>query len=111
LFADQLKSFLIEKGGHEVHVFKECALCLSAMTEKPEIVLLDNHLNNTQKDKSSDMHLLDIIRKDFPDVHVVVLAKGEGYGTAMQTILHGAEQYVIIDENTFETVHNMVAGL
>lgn len=111
LFASQLKSFLIDKAGHEVHVFNNCSDCLSSVGEKPEIIILDNHLNNTQKDKATDMHLLDIIRRDYPDVHIIVLAKDEGYGTAMQTILHGAEQYLIKDEKTFEAVHTMVGEL
>lgn len=111
LFSGQLKSFLIDKASHEVHAFNNCADCLGAMTEKPNILILDNHLNNTQKDKATDMHLLDIIRRDFPDVHIIVLAKDEGYGTAIQTILHGAEQYVIKDDNTMEVVHNMVGEL
>lgn len=111
LFASQLKSHLIDKAGHEVHSFSNCADGLAAMTEKPDIVVLDNHLNNTQKDKVTDMHLLDIIRKDFPDVHIIVLAKDEGYGTAMQTILHGAEQYLIKDDKTLEAVHIMVGEL
>jgi two-component system response regulator AtoC len=111
LFASKLKSYLIEKAGHEVHVFNNCADCLAAITEKPEIVLLDNHLNNTQKDKETDMHLLDIIRRDYPEVHIIVLAKDEGYGTAMQTILHGAEQYIIKDDNTLEAVHAMIGEL
>jgi two-component system response regulator AtoC len=111
LFAINLKSSLIEKGSHDVHVFNNCADCLSAMTDNPQIIILDNHLNLTQKDKATDMHLLDILRKDYPNVHIIVLAKDEGYGTAMQTILHGAEQYLIKDDNTFEAVHNMVGEL
>ena len=111
LFASELKSYLIDKSGHEVHSFNDCADCLATMTDKPHILVLDNHLNNTQKDKATDMHLLDIIRKDYPDVHVIVLAKDEGYGTAMQAILHGAEQYVIRDDKTMETVHTMVGEL
>jgi len=111
LFASQLKSTLVEKAGHEVHVFNNCADCLGAITDKPAIIILDNHLNSTQKDKETDMHLLDIIRRDYPDVHIIVLAKDEGYGTAMQTILHGAEQYLIKDEKTLEAVHTMVGEL
>ena len=111
LFAGQLKSYLIDKAGHEVHSFNNCADCLATMTDKPDIVVLDNHLNSTQKDKDTDMHLLDIIRKDYPDVHIIVLAKDEGYGTAMQTILHGAEQYLIKDDKTVEAVHHMVGEL
>jgi DNA-binding NarL/FixJ family response regulator len=111
LFVNKLKSYLIEKASHEVHSFGNCADCLAGMTDKPDIVVLDNHLNNTQKDKATDMHLLDIIRRDYPDVHVIVLAKDEGYGTAMQTILHGAEQYIIKDEKTVEAIHNMVGEL
>lgn len=111
LLTSQLKSSLIEKGSHEVHAFNNCADCLGAMTDKPEIVIIDNHLNTTQKDKATDMHLLDIIRRDFPDVHIIVLAKDEGYGTAMQTILHGAEQYLIKDDKTVDAVHDMVGAL
>jgi len=111
LFASELKSSLIEKSGHEVHAFNNCADCLGAILDKPDIIILDNHLNNTQKDKATDMHLLDIIRRDYPDVHIIVLAKDEGYGTAMQAILHGAEQYLIKDNKTVESIHTMVGEL
>jgi DNA-binding NtrC family response regulator len=110
-FTGLLKNELGGKANHDVFVYNNCADCLNNFSEKPDIILLDNHLNNTQKDKTTDMHLLDIIRKEYPDVHVIVLAKDEGYGTAMQTILHGAEQYLIKDANTPAAVHTMIGEL
>jgi two-component system OmpR family response regulator len=110
-FTASLKKDLEDKANHEVMVFTNCADCLNNLSEKPEIIILDNHLNSEQKDKETNLQLLDMIRKDYPDVHVIVLAKGEGYGTAMQTILHGAEQYLMKDENTIPAIHNMIGEL
>lgn len=110
-FSSALKKDLVEKSNHDVSEFNNCADCLNGLSEKPEIIILDNHLNTLQKDKETNMQLLDIIKRDYPDVHVIVLAKGEGYGTAMQTILHGAEQYIIKDDNTISTIHSMIGEL
>ena len=110
-FTSTLKNFLVNKGHHEVHIFRHCDDCLSAITDKPDIIILDNHLNTEQRDKASNMQLLEIIRKDYPDVHVIVLASNEGYGTAINAILHGAEQYVIKDSNTVPALETMVSEL
>jgi two-component system response regulator AtoC len=109
-FATSLSSALADKANHEIHLFDNCTDCLNEFSHKPEIIILDNELNE-QHEKNENMKLLEVIRKDYPDVHVIVLARNEGYGTAMQTILKGAEQYLMKDENTISAVGLMVDEL
>ena len=110
-FTQSLKKSLGDKTGHDVTVFRSCAECLEAMKDQPSTLVLDSHLNLEQRDKTNDLQLLDIVRKEYPNVHVIMLGKHEGYGTAMQTILHGAEQFVVKDENTATAVHDLMEAV
>ena len=110
-FATSLKKHLTEKANHEVTIFDQCTDCLKSISGKPDVIILDNHLNTHQPDEATNLQLLEIIRKDYPDIHVIVVGDNEGYGTAMQTILIGAEQYLMKDKNTIASVSAMVDEL
>jgi DNA-binding NtrC family response regulator len=109
-FAKSLQKYLSAKANHEVHLYSNCIDCLNDIGKKPQIIILDNELN-TEHHKDVNMKMLEVIKRDYPEVHVIVLAKDEGYGTAMQTILKGAEQYLIKDEKTLDTINEMIGEL
>jgi|GEM_PF-6575279 len=110
-FSNSLRNFLVEKANHEVDIFTNCTDCLNEIPKKPEIIILDSHLNTEQADEKSHLQLLEVIHKEYPSMHVIMMGKNEGYGTAMQSILNGAEQFVIKDENTVATLGTMVSEL
>jgi DNA-binding NtrC family response regulator len=110
-FTRSLRKQLEDKSGHEVYVFNNCDDCLKEISIKPQVIILDSHLNTEQLDHESHKQLLEVIRKDDPSIHVIMLGKNEGYGTAMQSILNGAEQFVIKDETTVTTLGDLIGEL
>jgi DNA-binding NarL/FixJ family response regulator len=84
---------------------------LEKIDRSTNIIILDYFLNTLQKDAANGMEILQIIKKRYPGIHIIMLSSQERYGVAMQTIQKGAEQYIIKDEASFEKIAAMVTEL
>jgi two-component system, OmpR family, response regulator len=105
---ESLKDYLTREVPHHVSVFNTGEECLKHLSEKPDIIILDYHLNSQSKDAASGMEILKTIKKHYPAVPVVMLSSQDKYAVAMQTIQKGAEHYVIKDKEAFEKIAAMV---
>ena len=103
-----LTDYLTRKVPHHVQVFHTGEECLQHLNEGPNIIILDYYLNTVQHDAANGMEILQKIKKELPGAHVIMLSSQEHYGVAMKTIIKGAEQYVIKDEDAFEKIAKMV---
>jgi two-component system OmpR family response regulator len=101
MLTEALKDYLTRRTPNEIHVFSTGEECLRHLSENPDVIILDYYLNTVQKDAANGMEILQVIKKHFPDIHVIMLSSQEHYAIALQTIQKGAEQYVIKDENAF----------
>lgn len=108
MLTEALKDYLTRKTLNEVHIFNTGEECLKHLTENPEFIILDYYLNSIQKDAANGMEILQVIRKHYPDIHVIMLSSQERYAIALQTIQKGAEQYVVKDENAFGKIASMI---
>jgi ActR/RegA family two-component response regulator len=110
-FSQSLKNYLTRTVKHEIKSFENCEDCLANLTDPPEVVIISHLHGSSEDDSSKGIGILEIIKKNFPEAHIIVVADHEGYGTAMQTILKGAEQYVINDNDAFEKINAMLKEL
>ena len=101
---EALTDYLTRNGEHKVTAFATGEDCLKCMDENPDVVVLDYFLNTIQKDAANGMEILEVIKKHYPKIHVIMLCSQERYGIAMQSVQKGAEQYVIKDETAFEKI-------
>jgi DNA-binding NarL/FixJ family response regulator len=108
MLTEALKDYLTRKTLNEIHIFNTGEECLKHLTENPEFIILDYYLNSVQKDAANGMEILQVIRKHYPDIHVIMLSSQERYAIALQTIQKGAEQYVVKDENAFGKIASMI---
>ena len=107
MFAKLLSNYLAGHG-HQVTVFYTKEECLKHVSENPDVVILDYYLNAVEKDAANGLKILESIRKNYPDTHVIMLSKQESYANALKTIQKGAEQYVIKDDSALEKIANLV---
>lgn len=96
---------------HDVTIFPTGEESLKHLHEKPEIIILDYHLNKDKKDAATGMEILSVIKRTNPDIHIIMLSSQERYSIALQSIQKGAEQYIIKDGDAFEKIVNMVNSL
>ena len=101
---EALTDYLTRNGEHKVTAFATGEDCLKCMDENPDVVVLDYFLNTIQKDAANGMEILEVIKKHYPKIHLIMLSSQERYGIAMQSVQKGAEQYVIKDETAFEKI-------
>jgi two-component system, OmpR family, response regulator len=108
MLTDALTDFLTRKTKHYIHVFSTGEECLNHLTEKPDVIILDYYLNTVRKDAANGMEILQVIKKHYPELHVIMLSNQERYALALQTIQKGAEQYVIKDEEAFGKIASII---
>ncbi len=102
-----LEDYLTRKTMHEVKVFSTGEDCMKHFAEEPDIVILDYKLNSISKDAANGLQVLEAIKKLDRDIRVIMLSSQEAYGTALQTIVKGAEEYIIKDADAFEKIAAM----
>ena len=108
MLTEAIKDWLTRNIPHVVTVFNTGEECLKQLHEKPDVVVLDYHLNSVSKDAANGIEILRAIKKYDTSIHVIILSSQENYRIAAQTIQKGAEQYVIKDEDAFRKIASMV---
>jgi DNA-binding NarL/FixJ family response regulator len=106
-----LEDYLTRQTMHEVQLFKTGEECLKRLREQPDVVILDFNLNSENKDAANGMQILEDIKRMNKYIHVIMLSSQEAYGTALQTIRKGAEEYVMKDEAAFKKIVSIIDGL
>jgi DNA-binding NarL/FixJ family response regulator len=108
MLTEALKDYLTRKTPNDIIIFSTGEECLKHLKENPDVIILDYYLNTIQKDAANGMEILQVIKKHYPELHVIMLSSQEHYAIALQTIQKGAEQYVIKDENAFGKIASMI---
>lgn len=111
MMAMALEDFLTRETMHEVVLFGTGEDCLKQLRQQPDVVILDYNLNSENKDAKNGMQILEEIKRINKYIHVIMLSSQDAYGTALQTIRKGAEEYVIKDEDAFSKLVAIIDGL
>ena len=81
------------------------------MSKNPDAVVLDYHLNMVNPDAADGLEILQQIKKFNKDICVIMLSSQKQYSKAAQTIMKGALEYVVKDENAFKNVEAIIDSL
>jgi DNA-binding NtrC family response regulator len=74
---------------------------LKQLSKKPCIILLDYYLNSTYKDAMNGLEILKRINFINPEAKVIILSSQDKMEIAVDTIKHGACDYIVKNENVF----------
>jgi two-component system OmpR family response regulator len=111
MMAMALEDYLTRETMHEVVLFGTGEDCLKQLRQQPDVVILDYNLNSENKEAKNGMQILEEIKRINKYIHVIMLSSQDAYGTALQTIRKGAEEYVIKDEDAFSKIVTIIDGL
>ena len=111
MFAEMLREFLARNVGYSVLVYNTGEDCVAAISQNPDVIILDYYLNSVSINAADGMKILEQIKKQKPNVHVIMLSSQESYGTALKTITKGAEQYVIKGKEAFDEIANIISQM
>ncbi len=111
LFSSILMDQLSKNRMLDVHLFSTGEEALNAIALEPFVVILDYHLNTIQKNAANGLDILKELKKTLPKVHAIMLSSQTKYGVAANSIMEGAEQYVMKDETAFETINGIISEI
>ncbi len=106
MFADHLK----ENPLFNVTTFTTGEQCLDNLHLNPDVIILDYILNSVVPDAAGGLEILHQIRERDKDARVIILSSLDDYGKALQTIMEGAVEFVVKDENAFARIDHILGA-
>lgn len=101
-----LKQLLENEGLHNITCFSSGVACLENIHKTPDLVFLDHQMN-----VYSGHQTLKKIKRYDPNIHVVMISAQEDIETAVETLKHGAFDYIQKGDNLKEKVQDVLAKI
>jgi len=101
LFLRSLELEFSENTESDIKVFATGELCLENISQNPDIVILDYHLNSIDKDAINGLETLDKIKAKNPQIPVIMLSSQDKIEVAVNCMRHQAFDYIVKSETAF----------
>lgn len=111
VFLKSLEIQFLNYADFEIQTFPTGELCMANMADKPDIVILDFHLNGIDKKAMNGLQTLDEIKKINSDIPVIILSSQDKIEVAIQCMHHDAFDYVVKSETAFVRLQKIIASI
>jgi DNA-binding NtrC family response regulator len=101
LFLKSLEIEFLHHTDFTVETFATGELCLENLSNRPDLIILDYHLNGIDKNAMNGIETLDKIKSINPDIPVVMLSSQDKIDVAISCMHHRAFDYVVKSETAF----------
>jgi DNA-binding NtrC family response regulator len=109
LLADHLTANM---PAYEIHCFSTGEECIAAAKVRPaEIIFLDYNLNSQVKDAMDGIEALQELKSIAPQTEVVMISGQDKIEVAVNTIKHGAFDYIVKGEGAFVRAEKVVFNI
>jgi two-component system OmpR family response regulator len=99
-----LKSLEIDFSHHSdfsIKTFSSGELCMENLSENPDVIVLDFHLDGINKSAMNGIDTLDKITSFNPEMTVIMLSSQDKIEVAVSCMHHGAFDYIVKSETAF----------
>ncbi|HWY11018.1 MAG TPA: response regulator [Bacteroidia bacterium] len=80
-------------------------------SEKAQVVILDYNLNSTYPNAANGIQVLDWLKKENPEINVIMLTSEDSIDIASKSFKHGAADYVVKTETKFRKINYSLSNL
>lgn len=89
----------------KIHTFETGEKCMKKFKElKPQIVILDYHLNSNNPNAANGITIMDWIKKENPKTYVLILTGDDNIDIALESFKHGASDYIVKTDTKFRKI-------
>lgn len=93
-------------------LFETGESCMEQLeSQKPQIVILDYHLNSRNPDAADGIKMLDLIKRNNPETNIIILTSDDDIDIALKSFHHGAYDYVVKSETKFRKINYSLFNL
>lgn len=100
VFLKLLEIDLREQADFDIETYVTGELCIEHLSNNPDVIILDYHLNGIDKNTMNGIETLDKIKAINPHIPVVMLSSQDEIEVAINCMNHKAFDYVIKSETT-----------
>lgn len=111
VFLKSLEFQFLDHADFDIETFPTGELCLDNISKKPDVVILDFHLNGINKTAINGLQTLDEIKKRDENIPVVILSSQDKIDVAVQCIHHNAFDYVVKSETAFVRLQKIITSI
>jgi len=101
----------LEHADFTVETFATGELCLEKLSHKPDVVILDYHLDGIDKTAINGIETLDKIKSFDPNIPVVILSSQDKIDVAINCMHHKAYDYVVKSETAFMRLQKIITRI
>lgn len=101
VFLKALEIQFLHHADFEVETFATGELCIASISKKPDVVILDFHLDGIVKEAMNGIQTLDKIKEFNTQLPVIMLSSQDKIDVAISCMHHKAFDYVVKSETAF----------
>jgi two-component system, OmpR family, response regulator len=101
LFLKSLEIEFAQNTGSAIKTFATGELCLKNLSQNPDIIILDYHLNSVNRNAINGLATLDKIKETNPQTPVIILSSQDKIEVAVNCMKHQAFDYIVKSETAF----------
>lgn len=103
---EMLKDYLAERFNYKFQLFDNGEDALKNMGQNPSIIILDYHLNAHIETAKNGVQILQAIKEQYPNVHVIMVSGQDKIEVAVDSMKYGAYDYIVKGETAFARMEN-----
>jgi two-component system OmpR family response regulator len=111
LFLKSLEIEFLNHGDFDIVTFATGELCIKNLDKKPDIVVLDFHLDGIDKNAMNGLKTLDKIKNHDSEIPVIMLSSQDKIDIAVQCIHHKAFDYIVKSETAFVRLQKVISSI
>jgi len=101
LFLKSLEIEFAQNTGSDIKTFTTGELCLKNISQNPDIIVLDYHLNSVDRKAINGLATLDRIKAANSQIPVIILSSQDKIEVAVDCMKHQAFDYIVKSETAF----------
>jgi DNA-binding NtrC family response regulator len=108
---EMLKDYISERFLYQIKTYESGESALQDMHLDPEVIVLDFHLNSHLPDAQNGVEVLKKMKQLKPNAQVIMLSGQDKLEVAIESMKHGAYDYVIKGETAFSRMENILNNI
>ena len=111
LFLKSLEIDFLSQCDFEIETFATGELCIANLSNNPDVVILDFHLNGIDKNAMNGLDTLIAIKEYNVEIPVIMLSSQDKIDIAVKCMHHNAFDYVVKSETAFVRLQKNIATI
>ncbi len=111
VFLKLLAIEFLEHADFEVETYPTGELCLAHLSNEPDVIILDYHLDGIVINAVNGIETLDKIKAFNPDIPVIMLSSQDSIDVAVNCMHHRAFDYVVKSETAFMRLQKTITTI